>query len=83
MAGAEFAYFTQGHEWGGGGGHSFVLPYSPELNPQEYVNQDVKTNILGKKRPINKASMRINVEDFMQKRQKGHNTGSEVFPCKP
>lgn len=33
----------------------FLPPYSPELNPQEYVNQDVKTNIIGKKRPVNKA----------------------------
>lgn len=48
----------------------FLPPYSPELNPQEYVNQDVKTNIIGKKRPINKMEMRGNVNDFMQKRKK-------------
>lgn len=47
----------------------FLPPYSPELNPQEYVNQDVKTNIIGKKRPINKAQMKINVESFMAKRK--------------
>ena len=47
----------------------FLPPYSPELNPQEYVNQDVKTNVIGKKRPINKAQMRNNVEDFMNKRK--------------
>lgn len=47
----------------------FLPPYSPELNPQEYVNQDVKTNIIGKKRPINKTQMRNNVEDFMTKRK--------------
>lgn len=47
----------------------FLPPYSPELNPQEYVNQDVKTNIIGKKRPINKDQMRNNVEDFMTKRK--------------
>jgi transposase len=47
----------------------FLPPYSPELNPQEYVNQDVKTNVIGKKRPINKAQMRNNVETFMQKRK--------------
>lgn len=47
----------------------FLPPYSPELNPQEYVNQDVKTNIIGKKRPINKAEMRNNVEDFMNSRK--------------
>ena len=47
----------------------FLPPYSPELNPQEYVNQDVKTNVIGKKRPVNKAQMRVNVEDFMNKRK--------------
>ncbi len=47
----------------------FLPPYSPELNPQEYVNQDLKTNIIGKKRPINKAQMKINVEDFIYKRK--------------
>ena len=39
----------------------FLPPYSPELNAQEYVNQDLKTNVIGKKRPINKAQMRNNV----------------------
>jgi len=48
----------------------FLPPYSPELNPQEYVNQDVKTNIIGKKRPINKTQMKENVIDFMMKRKK-------------
>jgi transposase len=47
----------------------FLPPYSPELNPQEYVNQDVKTNVIGKKRPINKAQMRSNVEEFMKSRK--------------
>lgn len=47
----------------------FLPPYSPELNPQEYVNQDLKTNIIGKKRPVNKAQMKSNVEDFMYKRK--------------
>ncbi len=47
----------------------YLPPYSPELNPQEYVNQDVKTNIIGKHRPINKAEMLANVEGFMYKRK--------------
>jgi len=47
----------------------FLPPYSPELNAQEYVNQDVKTNVIGKKRPINKEQMKNNVEDFMKKRK--------------
>jgi transposase len=47
----------------------YLPPYSPELNAQEYVNQDLKTNVIGKKRPINKAQMKTNVEDFMKKRK--------------
>ena len=29
----------------------FLPGYSPELNPTELLNQDVKTNALGRKRP--------------------------------
>lgn len=48
----------------------FFLPsYSPDLNPQEYVNQDVKTNVIGKKRLINKVQMHSNVESFMNNRK--------------
>ena len=49
----------------------FLLPpYSPELNPQEYVNQDLKTNVIGKKRPANRKQMQNNVEAFMGSRKK-------------
>ena len=57
----------------------FLPPYSPELNPQEYVNQDVKTNVTGKKRPINKAQMRNNVEVFMKKRGKDKKQVQKYF----
>jgi len=57
----------------------FLPPYSPELNPQEYVNQDVKTNIIGKKRPINKAQMRTNVEDFMNGRKNDRKQVQKYF----
>jgi transposase len=58
----------------------FFLPsYSPELNPQEYLIQDVKTNVIGKKRPINKAEMRINVESFMHKRKNNKKQVQKYF----
>jgi len=57
----------------------FLPPYSPELNPQEYVNQDVKTNIIGKKRPINKAQMKDNVNEFMLKRKKDKSQVQKYF----
>ena len=47
----------------------FIPPYSPELNPQEYVNQDLKTNIIGKKRAINKEQLKDNINNFMNKRK--------------
>ena len=57
----------------------FLPPYSPELNPQEYVNQDVKTNVIGKKRPINKDQMRSNVEDFMTKEKMTKGRCKSIF----
>lgn len=57
----------------------FIPPYSPELNAQEYLNQDVKTNIIGKKRPINKDQMRSIVEDFMNKRKKNRKQAQKYF----
>jgi Holliday junction resolvasome RuvABC endonuclease subunit len=49
------------------------------LNPQEYLNQDVKTNIIGKKRAINKAQMRDNVESFMNDKKKNKKQVQKYF----
>jgi transposase len=57
----------------------FIPPYSPELNAQEYLNQDVKTNVIGKKRPVNKAQMKSNVEDFMYKRKNNKQQVQKYF----
>lgn len=57
----------------------FLPPYSPELNPQEYVNNDVKTNIIGKKRAINKEQMRTNVEGFMSNRKNNKKQVQKYF----
>jgi transposase len=57
----------------------FLPPYSPELNAQEYVNQDLKTNVIGKKRPINKAQMRNNVEVFMNNRKNDRRQVQKYF----
>ena len=47
----------------------FIPPHSPELNPQEYLNQDLKTNVVGKKRAINKEELKKNIIQFMNKRK--------------
>ena len=45
----------------------FYLPsYSPELNPDELLNQDVKTNALGRVRPVNVQEMMDNVRSYLR-----------------
>ena len=42
----------------------WLPPYSPELNPDELLNQDVKTNALGRVRPVNVQEMMSNVRSY-------------------
>lgn len=49
----------------------FFLPgYSPELNPDEMLNQDVKSNAVGRKRRRNQDEMMHTVRGFLRSRQK-------------
>lgn len=44
--------------------------YCPELNPDELLNQDVKTNALGKSRPRDRVEMMGSVRRYLHRRQK-------------
>lgn len=44
--------------------------YCPELNPDELLNQDVKTNALGKSRPTNRAELMAGVRRHLHRRQR-------------
>jgi len=49
----------------------FLLPgYSPELNPDEVLNQDVKSNAVGRKRPRDREELIRNVRGYLRSRQK-------------
>ena len=49
----------------------FFLPgYSPELNPDELLNQDVKSNALGRRRPGNQTEMTNDVRSYLHSTQK-------------
>ena len=49
----------------------FFLPsYSPELNPNELVNHDVKTNAVGRQRPLNQTQMINNIRSYLRSRQR-------------
>lgn len=44
--------------------------YCPELNPDELLNQDVKTNALGKSRPRNRKELVASIRRHLHRRQK-------------
>jgi transposase len=49
----------------------FFLPgYSPELNPDELLNQDVKSNAHGRRRPKDQPQMINNVRSYLRSTQK-------------
>ena len=49
----------------------FYLPvYSPELNPDEYLNQDLKANIVGKIKMNSPEDLKKGVVKFLNKRKK-------------
>lgn len=47
----------------------FLPGYSPELNPDEYLNQDVKTNAVGRTRPLDRQEMIGNVRAYLRSTQ--------------
>jgi transposase len=49
----------------------FFLPgYSPDLNPDEFLNQDVKNNALGRQRPATRAEMIEGVRSYLRSTQR-------------
>ena len=49
----------------------FTLPpYSPELNPDELLNQDVKSNSLGRQRPHDRQEMIATVRSYLRSTQR-------------
>jgi transposase len=47
----------------------FLPPYSPELNPEELLNQD-ETNAVGRRRAIDQADLMANVRGYLRSTQK-------------
>lgn len=62
----------------------FFLPgYSPELNPDEYLNNDVKTNAVGRQRPANKADLIVNLERYLRDTQRRPRIVKNYFQAEP
>jgi transposase len=47
----------------------FLPAYSPELNPDEMLNQDVKANAVGKRKPRNRKELVDDMRSFLHRRQ--------------
>jgi len=62
----------------------FFLPgYSPELNPDEYLNNDVKTNAVGRQRAATKPELIANVESYLRDTQRRRNLVKRYFHPEP
>jgi len=58
----------------------FYLPsYSPDLNPDEKLNQDVKSNAVGRRRPHTQEEMVHNVRSYLYSRQKSPQIVKQYF----
>jgi transposase len=50
---------------------AFLLPsYSPDLNPDEFLNNDVKSNALGRRRPADRREMITGVRAYLRSTQR-------------
>jgi len=60
----------------------YLPAYSPELNPDEYLNNDVKANVHRRAMPRNKDELRANVENHLKHIAKNPNRVRSYFNAK-
>lgn len=60
----------------------FLPPYSPELNPDEYLNNDIKQNAVGKRRARTQDDLVANIRGHLRRRQKSPETVARFFQHK-
>ena len=60
----------------------FLPGYSPELNPDEYLNQDVKTNAVGRTRPLNRQEIIGNIRSYLRITQANRRSVKRYFQAK-
>ena len=62
----------------------FYLPgYAPDLNPDEFLNQDVKSNALGRQRPANQTEMIAGVRSYLHSTQRQPELVKSYFHADP
>jgi transposase len=61
----------------------YLPPYSPELNPGEFLNQDVKANAAGRWRPRTQGKMMGNLRSYLRSTQKCQDVVRRFFDALP
>lgn len=62
----------------------FLLPpYSPDLNPDEFLNNDVKSNALGRRRPADRAEMIDDLRAYLRSTQRRPELVKRYFHAEP
>jgi len=57
----------------------YLPPYSPELNPDEMLNQDLKSNALGRRRPRNQHELIADTRSYLHRRQRQPDVVTNYF----
>ena len=60
-------------------GLSYLPSYSPELNPDEYLNRDLKAGLAEQNLPASKEALKHSVETHMRKRQNAPESIKKLF----
>ncbi len=60
----------------------FLSAYSPELNPDELVNQDLKSNAFRQEKAKDKSDLMQRTRSFMRSRQRRHERVKRYFQAK-
>jgi transposase len=61
----------------------YLPPYSPQLNPPEFLNQDVKSNAAGRWRPDTKERLMGNLRSYLRSTQKFPDVVRRFFRAAP
>jgi hypothetical protein len=61
----------------------FLPGYSPELNADEYLNQDVKANAVGRTRPLDRNEMIANIRAYLRNTQANRSLVKRYFHAEP
>lgn len=58
-------------------------PYSPELNPDEFLNNDVKSNAVRRRRPKDQQQLLFNIRAYLQSTQRRPDIVARYFLAEP